>query len=252
VVRLWDLESGERLREFRGHTEWVFSLAFTPDGRSALSTSGGTGLLESPWWRDGTDSAVRIWDVETGRQVGRLEGHKGIVRSVAVAPDGRQALSGGSDMTPILWDLKTRREVRRLRGHQNRVECVAFLLDGRHAVSSSLDRTIRLWDLKSGREVDQFRGHTTAVTGLAVAPDGRRLLSASGNGHELRLWDVATRKLVHRFDWGTVSPTKGSFTPDRRHAVWAGPQGVVRMYRLPEPGKDRTGRSPAPAHPPES
>jgi WD40 repeat protein len=247
VIRLWDLESGERLRELRGHSEWVFSLAFTPDGRLALSTSGGKGLDQSPWWQDGTDSAVRIWDVETGKPVGRLEGHKGIVRSVAVSRDGRQALSGGSDMTLILWDPKTRREVHRLRGHQNRIESVAFLPDGHHAVSASLDRTIRLWDLSSGRELDQFRGHTTAVTGLAVAPDGRRLLSASGPGHELRLWDMGTRALVHRFDWGTTSPTQGCFTPDSRDAVWAGPLGVVRMYRLPESGQDGTSPSPVSA-----
>jgi WD40 repeat protein len=245
LVRLWDLESGERLRELRGHTEWIFSLAFTPDGRLALSTSGGKGLDQSPWWQDGTDSTVRIWDVAAGKQVDRLEGHKGMVRSVSVSPDGRQALSGGSDLTVILWDLKNRREVRRLRGHQNRVEVVAFLPDGRRAVSASLDRTIRLWDLRNGQELDQFRGHTTAVSGLAVAPDGRWLLSASNGGHELRLWDVQTRNLVHRFDWGNALPTQGTFLPDSRHALWAGPQGVVRMYRLPEPGQDQTSQSPA-------
>ncbi len=86
VVRLWDLESGDPIHEFRGHTEWVFSVAFSPDGRRAYSTSGGS---SDNGWRDGTDSAIRVWDVETARQVGKLEGHKGIVWRVAISPDGR-------------------------------------------------------------------------------------------------------------------------------------------------------------------
>jgi WD40 repeat protein len=249
VIRLWDLESGRRIRELPGHTEWIFGLAFTPDGRSILSSSGGTGLPQNPWWRDGTDSAVRIWDVETGRQVGRLEGHKGMVRSVAVSRDGLQALSGGSDQTPILWNLKTRREVRRLQGHQNRVERVAFLPDGRRAISASYDRTIRLWDLDSGQEVDQFRGHSTAVTGLALAPDGRWLLSSSNSGYELRLWDVPNRRLVHRLEWGGLMPTQGVFAPDGRHAAWGGNLGIVRMYRLPAPDPDQSAHAEVPTSP---
>ena len=74
VVRLWDLESGDLIREFRGHTEWVFSVAFSPDGRLAYSTSGG---FFGAGWQDGTDSAIRVWDVETGQEVRKLEGHKG-------------------------------------------------------------------------------------------------------------------------------------------------------------------------------
>ena len=80
------------IREFHGHTEWVFSVAFSPDGRLAYSTSGG---FMRDGWRDGTDSAIRVWDVETGQEVRKLEGHKGIVWSVAVSPDGRHVLSGG-------------------------------------------------------------------------------------------------------------------------------------------------------------
>jgi WD40 repeat protein len=142
----------------------------------------------------------------------------------------------------ILWNAKSGREVRRFRGHQNRVECVAFLPDGRHAVSTSLDRTIRLWNLSSGQEVDQFHGNMTALNGLAVSPDGCRLLSSSMNGHELQLWDVETRKLVHRMDWEAALMTRGSFAPDGVHAVWAGDLGIVRMFRLPAAGTDRSNR----------
>ena len=131
VVRLWDLESGEAIREFSGHKEWVFSVAFSPDGRLAYSTSGGS---NDHGWHDGMDSAVRVWDVGTGQEVGKLEGHKGLVFRAAVSADGRHVLTGGRDLAPILWAAQTRVEIRRFQGHSDGLACVAFLPDGRCAV----------------------------------------------------------------------------------------------------------------------
>jgi WD40 repeat protein len=231
VVRLWDLESGETIREFHGHTEWVFSVAVSPDGRLGYSSSGG---VYDQDWQDGTDSAIRVWDLEAGQEVRKLEGHKGIVWSVATSPDGRHVLSGGRDAAVILWDAKSGTEIRRFRGHTDEVQCVAFLPDGRRAVSGSNDRTIRLWDVETGQEIHSFDAQSP-INWLAVSPDGLRLLSSSFHGGELRLWDIGTGKTVYRINWGDVHPTHGSFTPDGRHAVWAGYDGVIRMYRLTVP-----------------
>jgi WD40 repeat protein len=236
VVRLWDLESGDVIREFGGHTEWVFSVAFSPDGQLAYSTSGGRYLGA---WQDGADAAIRVWDVETGREVRRLEGHQGIVWSVAVSPDGRRVLSAGQDRTSIVWDAETGAEIRRFRGHTDHVICAAFLPDGLRAVSCGDDRTIRLWDVETGQELHCFRGHHREATGLAVSPDGRWLMSSDHNGRELRLWNVETRKQVDTVSWGNEQPVFGCFTPDSRHAVWAGTDRGVRMYRL-QP--DESGR----------
>jgi WD40 repeat protein len=245
VVRLWDLESGQTIHEFHGHTECVFSVAFSPDGRLGYSTSGFLNNLRQL----GTDSPIRVWDLETGQEVRKLEGHEGNVWSVAVSRDGRHVLSGGNDMTSILWDAKTGAEIRRFRGHTDGVQCVAFLPDGRRAVSCSWDRTIRLWDVETSQEIHCFRGHLAEVTWVAVSPDGSRLLSCEHNGPDLRLWDVEARKEVHRINWGNVNPTRGSFTPDGRHAVWAGTDGVIRMYRLSAPDQVKADHAAAPTQP---
>ena len=225
VIRLWDLGSRATIREFRGHTDWAISVAFSPDGRLAYSTGGARSV-----WRDGTDFAVRIWDVEAGRQVGKMEGHRGLVFGLAVSADGRRVLTGGD--TIILWNAETRAEIRRFNRHTDKVSRVAFLPIGQRAVSSGWDGTIRLWDLETGQELHCF--NAPASTNLALSPDGRTLISSHYNTRELRLWDVGSRKQLDRADYGPANPIWGSFTPDGRGVVWGGGDGVVRVYRLTE------------------
>jgi WD40 repeat protein len=229
-VRLWNLESGEQVREFRGHEDSVFIVAVSPDGRRAYSAGGG---ILRDGWKDGTDFAIRSWDLRNGDQLQPFEGHKGYVTSVAVSPDGGRLLSGGNDATVILWDTKTRAEIHRMQGQKGRVDCVAFLPDGRRAVSCGLDTMLHMWDLESGRELPaHFKVRTGWNNWLASSPDGHRLFSSDGGGRELRLWDVQNGKLMQSLSFGGVAPTRGAFTPDGRHAIWGGWDGVVRMYRV--------------------
>ena len=60
-MRLWKVDTGEQLRVFEGHTAMVGGVAFSPNGKRALSCSG--------------DKTVRLWDLETGKELLRLEGH---------------------------------------------------------------------------------------------------------------------------------------------------------------------------------
>ena len=246
VVRLWDLKSGDPIHEFKGHVDNVMSVAFSPDGKLAYSAGGA--VIRNGQLRDqeGTDFAIRIWDVKTGLELRRLDGHKGMVWSVAVSSDGYYVLSGGNDAAPILWDAKTGHEIHRFRGHTNKVECVAFLPNSRRMISSGVDGTIRLWDVESGRELfPHFTGPTGQNFFLAVSPDGHRLFSSDG-GRELRYWNVDTGKLIQKLSW-EAGPTGGSFTPDGRNVVWAGWGSLLRMYSLADAGPaDRSTSAPVP------
>jgi len=212
------------VREFKGHTSWVWPVAFGPDGRRALSGS--------------EDKTIRIWEVETGQCLRTFTGLTSYIRSVAFSPDGRRALSGGRDGTLRLWNLaredleratprtddpiappvETSQTVRELKGHTGRVLSVAFGPDGRRALSGSRDHTLRLWDIETGAEVRIFEGYTNAVCPVAVSPDGRRALSGGGDG-TLRLWNLETGAEVREFTGHTGWVNSVAIGPDGRHAV---------------------------------
>ena len=109
-----------------GHTAFVSSVAFSPDGRYALSGSG--------------DSTLKLWEVSTGREVRTFSGHAMTVRSVAFSPDGRYALSGSLDKTLKLWEVSTGREVRSFSGYPGVVSSVAFSPDGQVKVRAFIDK----------------------------------------------------------------------------------------------------------------
>jgi WD40 repeat protein len=217
----WEPEEGQGLRfpaafpgeirRFVGHQGSVKSVAFSPDGRLALSASG----YPTP------DNSARVWDVASGRELLSFTGHGGAsVDAIACSPDGRLALSGGRDNTLCLWEVATGHELRRFRGHTSGIGSVAFSPDGQRAVSAGWDGTIRLWDVDTGQELKRFEGHTGAAQCAVFSRDGHRILSGSSD-KTMRLWDVHTGLEVQRFQGATGIISGVALSPDGFRALSA-------------------------------
>ena len=183
-IRMVDLETHQELSRFKGHTGRVMRLAVSPDGTRLLSGA-------NSWDKSGKphDTTMRLWDIATGEEIGRFEGHKRGIGGVAFSPDGRRALSCSIDETVRLWDVETRIEIRQLIDHNLWVDNVAFTTDGHHAVGSGGSPHIWVWNVETGRVVQVLTGHTNQVPALALSPDGTRALSG-GYDRTMRLWQL--------------------------------------------------------------
>lgn len=159
--------------------------------------------------------------------------HDGMVRAVAVTPDGRRLVSGGDDHTVRVWDLASGRLERTLEGHTDSVRAVALTPDGRRIVSGGTFDAVRVWDLASGKFVHTIVGQSgyRAVYAVAVSPDGGRVVWG-GAGAAVQVWDLAGGRLEHTLKSQDSNVRTVAITPDGRLAISGGDAGKVQVWDL--------------------
>ncbi len=246
------------IRSFDGHSGSVNAVAFSPDGKRAVS---------------GDHRAIRVWDLETGKQLARTDEHDDRVMAVAFSPDGKTIATASEDRTVRLWDAATLAVRKVLRGHKWDVRGVAFTHDGKRLVSASRDETLRVWDVASGKEMKAIRagqplvavalspdcrhvvvgtlgsdalirlnlhnekeivslsGHTGRVMAVCYTQDGKRAVSASQDG-TLRIWDMSTLKMVRILKGHESSVAAVALSPDGQRAVSGGADKKLYIWDL--------------------
>lgn len=197
-----------------GHTSLVNSVAFSSDGKT-LASGGG-------------DNAIKIWDIQTGRQIKSLAGHTSYILSVAFSPDGQKLASGGFDNTIRLWDAKSGTFIRSFEGHTGGIFSAAFAPDGRTLASAGFDKTIKLWNVELGREIKSLAGHTEVIFSVEFSPDGKTLASGSLD-NSIKLWDTSTG--LHRtLNAHTKEVWSVTFSPDGKTLASGSPDGTIKLW----------------------
>jgi hypothetical protein len=209
---LWDINGGPPLREFT-HGEVVHWVAFLPDGHRAVT--GGGDVRRNGGDVEGRDFAVRLWDLDTGKEVRRFEGHKRRVTGLAVSSDGHRLLTGSIDGTVRFWDVDTGQQLR-ISQHDSGVWCVDLTPDGRWALSGAGDGKVQLWDPQADR-IRHLRRQKTDVLGVAFAPDGKHALTGAV-GSMMRLYDLDSGEPVKEYPHPTGVDSV-AFSPNGRRAV---------------------------------
>ncbi|WP_381155622.1 cytochrome D1 domain-containing protein [Streptomyces iranensis] len=144
----------------------------------------------------GHDRVIRVWSLATGRRIATLPAGTGMVRHLAITPDGRTLAVGSDDGTIRVWDVAARRTTAVLRGAAARsVNVLALRPDGRALAAVSTDGTTYLWATHSGQTATPLPGPKNADLTLAFSPDGHTLAVGSTDG-TVRLWDVAARRIA--------------------------------------------------------
>ncbi|ETO32118.1 hypothetical protein RFI_04998, partial [Reticulomyxa filosa] len=209
VINFDLFRSAKLLKTCRGHTSVVSSMDY-------LSSDDGQFLCSGS-----LDQTVRVWDMNTSKQLKIFNGHFGYVWCVKFSPNhyydnGRLTIcSASSDKTIRFWDFETEKSIQILTGHADAINCIQFspFNYGRYLCSGSADDTICLWDVRSCTLLHSFKGHTDNVlcvdfSSLQSSDASAGVETIGGNGYTIcsgssdntvRLWDVETAKELTAF-----------------------------------------------------
>jgi WD40 repeat protein len=138
-LKLTEIDTGEEIRVFTGHTDLVNSINLNPSGDKFITS--------------GWDGTVRVWDFMSGLQVLKIKAHQGGVYNAKFDASGKYIVSGGDDFLVRQWDAETGQMIVELAGHQGGVGDVNITKDLRHIISGSRDGSVRIWNAAEKREM---------------------------------------------------------------------------------------------------
>jgi WD40 repeat protein len=216
-VIVWDAATGKQSIKLSGHTDSIYSVAFSPDSTKIASSS--------------YDTTVRIWDVGTGKLLMTLnqpEGSKG----VAWSADGK-FIAAGTDIAVedghiMIWDVTTGKQKLDIPVGNTRVATLAFSPDGTHVLAGLLEaHRAGVWDTTTGEQVFDFAVNSENVSATAYSHDGKLIAIGSHDG-TASIWDAASgEQLFMLFTSGTV---RMAFSPDDKYLATQNLDGTTRIY----------------------
>ncbi|MBW4610622.1 MAG: AAA-like domain-containing protein [Hassallia sp. WJT32-NPBG1] len=200
-----------------GHSSLVRSVTFSPDGKTLAFAS--------------DDKTIKLWNLETKKQITTLNGHSSRVLSVTFSPDGKTLASASDDNTIKLWNTTTGKEITTLNGHSSGVLSVTFSPDGKTLASASTDKTIKLWNLDTKKQITTLNGHSSAVWSVTFSPDGKTLASASFD-NTIKLWNLETKKEITTLNGHSSEVRSVSFSPDGKTLASASTDKTIKLWNL--------------------
>jgi WD40 repeat protein len=257
TVKLWDWQTGNCISSLEGHTDFIYGIAFSPDGQilASASTDSSVRLWNIPiaqcfqillghtdWLytvafhpqgkilaTGSADCTAKLWDITTGQCLKTLSEHSDKILGMDWSPDGQILATGSADQSVKLWDYGTGNCISTLQGHDSRVYSTIFSPNGQTIATCSTDQTVKLWDWQTGKCLKTLTGHTNWVFAIAFNHDGKTLASAS-HDQTVRIWDVNTGECHHICIGHTHLVSSVAFSPDGKVIASGSQDQTVRIW----------------------
>jgi len=213
TLTLWNTE-GEKLRIFKGHSDYIYSVRFSPKGRIFASSS--------------ADGTIKLWSLK-GTNPHTLQGHEGDVYDISFDPTGSFFASSGFDGKIKLWNVDGKL-IRTFKEQSVSIKAISFSPDGKTLASAREDGTIQQWNLKGNELLPPIKNQTSLINQIIFSPDGKLLASAMNDG-VIKLWKLdgnLARKL--RGHSGTVFNIH--FSPDDQQLISSSYDDTVKFWDL--------------------
>lgn len=188
IAYQWKVADGTLVRTFEGHSDAVYGMALSPDGRTLATGS--------------YDQKVKLWDTSVGAELAVLTGHNGAIFGLSFRPDGKVLASASADRTVKLWEVPSGKRLDTFSQPLKEQTLVTFSPDGKTVAAAGVDSRIRVWTV-SARAIEgtnkllQTRfAHEGSLLGLIYAADGKTLVS-SASDRTVKIWNAADLKELH-------------------------------------------------------
>ena len=237
-LTLWDVNTGEKIKELDGVKASGRNLVFSPEGHCLR-----LGCTPDPEY-----DTIELWDEEKLASFT----HSAHVDTVVMSADGMCLATGGRDKTVKLWHVETQHCFQTLSGHIGRILSLAFSPDGTLLVSSGgdnwekrkhadgrtsffshgdspVDRTVKVWEVATGINIATLES-SGMVRGVAFSPDGKCL--ATGTNKTVTLWCTKTWQPITTLD--TVDFESLAFSRDSSRLVIGGtwPEQRIQVWNV--------------------
>lgn len=188
------------------HEDGVLGAIFSRDGKWILTAS--------------SDHTARLWEAETGKQIGATMQHRKDVLSAVFSADGKEILTASADSTARIWETGTGRQIGPSMQHPDEISSAVFSQDGKWILTAGNDRTIRLWEANTGQETGVSIHLTDDIYSVTFSLDGKKILTLD-MGKNAQLWEAASGKQI-----GSTMQHEGkiygaAFSPDGKWVLTA-------------------------------
>ncbi|MDX2232581.1 MAG: NACHT domain-containing protein [Leptolyngbyaceae cyanobacterium bins.349] len=217
TIKLWDATTGQCLKTLSGHTSWVWSVAWSPDGLQLASGS------------STNDLTARIWNPVTGDCLQVLVGHQSWIWWVKWSPNGKVLATAADDKRIKLWNPQTGECLRTIHDDRQLGVALTWSPDSQKLATSGTGHVVRIWQVETGTLEHELAGHAACVWAIAWSPDGQWLASASDDG-TIRIWELATLECRHILRGHTSRMWDLAWSPDGTTLASSSLDATIRLW----------------------